>query len=572
MPYVFPKRSLKDGDVLDPQELNEDFIASADLYSGRLDQHNFVTAISPTVAKDAFYETLYAYREVEIDWGDASGGFVSQPYDTDALATGYGAKAIPNDGSWDTLAFNAGDFDTNNMMTVTSGASVLWINAQVQYFWRGWGGTNRHVFSQPFSAVYASGTSDNSTPARVQFAIRINGNIIASTVTGKEMPYDRAVIPAVVTIQKTYSAFNPMDPGPGPQQQYCYDTSALGPEIYPVRISAVVPMPAGTHTVEIVCRRLAVTDRVQPYGVSGGSGEGDFVYATNRQLGVTILPTYAASATTFDSVSVESFESEDTFSSVTIAAERLDVIRDKYNAVKAGALARGSLNHLQLPSMIGSNTQQKTIARSVAPYFASSANKYPGWSSNDTTTSPTGDGWRLIQDSASDELKTGSFTVSEASYLLVFVNLGLVRMEQQGTGFLYDASASETTYYVSPAQWCAFRIGVFENGDSLPVMLKRTEAAVNKFNLAGDFQKTGGEGAHGTSPIASALVQEAMNQAREQANIPLLAIIDVDSGGDYAVGTTFDYIGAYGAVMNDAGYEYTIQNSSIDMIQIKKGS
>jgi hypothetical protein len=566
MPYIFPKRTLKDGDVLDPQELNEDFIASADLYSGRLDQHNFDATIAPTVSKDAFYRTLYAYKLVEIDWGSATTSFTERPYDTDALASSFGALAIPNDGSWDSATFNAGDYDSNNIVTVTSGSSVLWINAQLQYFWRGWGTKFEHDFSQPTTS--GSGTTI-SAPARVQFALRINGNIVASTITGKELPYDRAVIPTIASTQRTISAFtlSSQDPGPGPQQDYAFDTSALGPEIYPVRISAVVPMPAGTNTVEIVCRRLAITRDIDPYGESS-AGKSDFVYVTNRQVSVTVLPTYATSTTTFDSVSVKSFEAEDVISAASLGAERFDPIRDKYNAVAPGALSRGSFNHLQLPSMIGSATQQKTIERSVAPYFASSANKYPGWSSDTVTTSTTGDGWRLIQDSASDELKTGSFTISEASLLIVFANIQLVRMQQENV--VTTTAGLDFSYNTSPAQWCAFRLGVKRNSQPED-MLIRTEAAVNKFNLAGDFTAT----TIATSlseADAIAQVREAMNQAREQVNIPLFAVIDVDTGGDYAIGTVFDYIGAYGAVMNDVGYEYTTQNSNISILHIKKGS
>lgn len=568
MPYIFPKRSLKGGDVLDPQELNEDFIASADLYSGRLDQHNFDATLSPAVSKDAFYETLYAYKLVEIDWGSAT-GFTDRPYDTDAIASGFGALAIPNDGSWDTATFDAGDYDTNNIVTVTAGASVLWINVQLQYFWRGWlADRDGHYFSGPTTT--GSGTA-RSAPARVQFALRINGNIVNSTLTGKELPYDRAVIPAITTAQRNIAAFTASNPGPGPQQDYCYDTTALAPEIYPVRLSAVVPMPAGTHTVEIVCRRLAITDVLSVYGADTSTyrpPEPNFVYVTNRQLSATILPTYATATTTFDSVSVESFEAEDVISATSLGADRFDPVRDKYNAVMPGALSRGSLNHLQLPSMIGSATQQKTIERSVAPYFASSANKYPGWSSDDVTTSTTGDGWRLIQDSASDELKTGSFTISEASLLIVFANIQLVRMQQSKMKAVIDGLHVQNSS--SPAQWCAFRLGVKE--DSQPEnMLKRTEAAVNKFNLAGDFSR-GTDGTGLSGPEAVAQVREAMNQAREQVNIPLFAVIDVDSGGEYPVGTVFDYIGAYGAVMNDIGDEYTTQNSNISILHIKKGS
>jgi hypothetical protein len=578
MPYVFPKRSLKDGDVLDPQELNEDFIAAADLYSGRLDQHNFDATLSPTVSKNAFYDTKYAYKEVEIDWGGATTSFATKPYDTDDIATGFGAKVIPNDGSWDTVTFTSGDYDSNNLLTVTSGTSIYWINAQLQYFWRGWLTSGQHQFSKSAGAI-------KSKPARVQFALRINGNIIDSTITGKELPYDRAVKCIKTTTQRTISVIGGAAPNPlpGPQQEYCYDTSTPGPEIFPIRITAVVPMPAGTNTVEIVCRRLAITDSIDPYAFDATGGNDNNVYVTNRQLSVTVLPTYATATTTFDSVSVEGFEAEDTFSSAAIGAERIDTIRDKYNAVKAGALARGSLNHLQLPSMIGSATQQVHIFRTAPPYAFESQNLYPGWTDPGTgatvTTSTSGTGWRLITDTtgtfaspSGGVLRTGAFTVSEASYLIVFASLGLRSLPKRVIDLNSADPASGIQQFIqTPGGWCAFRIGVLVNGGSVTT-LPYTEAAVNRFNLAGDATFTGTNPASNAN--AESLAEELKQDSHENTNIPLFAVIDVDTGGDYAVGTSFDYIGVYGAAMapvtGTAGY--TIQNSNIEMIQIKKGS
>ena len=50
MPYIFPKRRLRDEDILDPVELNEDFISAADLYSGNIDEHNLKSGLNPDVA------------------------------------------------------------------------------------------------------------------------------------------------------------------------------------------------------------------------------------------------------------------------------------------------------------------------------------------------------------------------------------------------------------------------------------------------------------------------------------------------------------------------------------------
>ena len=146
-------------------------------------------------------------------------------------------------------------------------------------------------------------------------------------------------------------------------------------------------MSAGTHTVELVCRRLALTGSIDPYlnddasgsSASGGNGP-DNVYVSNRQLGVVVLPTYATATTTFDSVTVTGFEAEDIVSAESLGADRVDAVRSKFNAVKPGSLARGAFNNLHLSSMISANTQQATMEGVAPTYAAARLNTYPGWS------------------------------------------------------------------------------------------------------------------------------------------------------------------------------------------------
>ena len=60
MPYIFPKRILRDDDVLDPIELNEDLIPAAELYSGKLNEHNIHNNTSFLATDDMHYKHHYA--------------------------------------------------------------------------------------------------------------------------------------------------------------------------------------------------------------------------------------------------------------------------------------------------------------------------------------------------------------------------------------------------------------------------------------------------------------------------------------------------------------------------------
>jgi hypothetical protein len=582
MPYIFPKRTLKDGDVLDPTELNEDFVASADLYSGRLDQHNFSTAIQPTVAADAYYKSYYAYKEVEIDWG-TTGSWEERPYRTDAIATGFGATQIPNDGSWETLAFSHGDKDASGIMSITAGSSVLWINAQLQYIWRGWERNGTHYFSRPIGSNYTvkgGNLGVNSTPARVQFAIRINGNVIFDALTGKELPYDREAEPVIAEVQRTISVLGtPPSPAPGPQQSYMYDTTAAGPEIFPIRISAVVPMSAGTHTVELVCRRLAVTGRIDPYMNDDAAGSSttttngpDNIYVSNRQLGVVVLPTFATATTTFDSVTVEGFSAEDVISAESLGTDRVDVVRSKLNAVKPGALARGAFNHLHLSSMVGANTQQAEMVGVAPTYANASVNRYPGWSATGAaafTTSDVGTGWRTLRAGTSGtELKTGAFTVNEESTLIIHGNVHLIRVKSEGATTVNTRFSGAAFIAAITGYWCALRIGCEIGSDE--ITFARSEANVNAFNTCGDARAT----AAGSGDFLSLaqLDQLISEQASVHVNVPLYLVLDISATGDYPVGTTFDYFTVYGAIMNDSTHEYRWQFGNLSVLQLKKGS
>ena len=132
MPYIFPRRRLKDGDILDPVDLNDDVIPVVEVYAGGLNEHSFVaggahglsTLIDGSIATNAYYSFYEESRVINPHFGSAAPFGMADR--TDILST----DKIPNDAGWYALPLNdAGDTE----VVVNKGNSVLLVETTVQY-------------------------------------------------------------------------------------------------------------------------------------------------------------------------------------------------------------------------------------------------------------------------------------------------------------------------------------------------------------------------------------------------------------------------------------------------------
>ena len=189
MSFIFPKRVLRKGDVLDPTEMNEDYVPASELYSGNLNAHNFNSSTVFPPATNALFTYSYDQQVVGHNMGEA--GSFSTP-DVGATAD---AVVISNAGTWEHVIST----------TITTGNSTLWITGFVQYFWLFWG-TLKYDYGSAKAHEFASGGEHNppggggeyaslGRPAAVQFALRIDGRIVEWTITGKQNPYESPAIP-----------------------------------------------------------------------------------------------------------------------------------------------------------------------------------------------------------------------------------------------------------------------------------------------------------------------------------------------------------------------------------------
>lgn len=393
MPYIFPKRVLTDGDVLDPIDLNDDIIPVTEIYSGGLNEHNLKGGVTPglrglpeaSIARGAFYNVQTRFKIIDPDIGSPPG-----PFALPQLTNITTADRIPNDAGWHALEL---DSLGNTTATTTDQNAVLWIEAQLQYAVSHKTlktGADLVYFDSPPEAPNTLGGGDgrylgeNSDDvllgtvfgARVQFAIRLDGAVLPWTITGHEDPNQgspRGEKPSVA--YQISSIGELLANAPGPRIEQDSDLGQVGNYIYPIRFGAVVPISAGSHTVEIVARRCQFADQTIPVEFA------DIISVYTRKLVMIEIPQIPRAAATFDSIEVTPFDSE---SPVTQAAfdDSIVASRTKLNAVADGALARGALRDPHLPTpYLALNSVSSTVDNSTTRVF-------PGWPDPASTTVP----------------------------------------------------------------------------------------------------------------------------------------------------------------------------------------
>lgn len=637
MPYIFPKRRLKGSDVLDPSDLNQDFVPVQELLSGQLDAKNFIASdlkSNVTVAEGAYFTPHYTEVEVPVYLGGARGtatttmNFVQSDGATlrvppvgDNLNDAF---IIPNTQAWVSITNNAGNaLET----TFTTGQAVLWITAYVQYVWNGFfepkGGPGIDSDSATYAnsghfdldptefldsdgdqrAPYAyrlreasSGTenkypdrggfhhgSRGERPANVQFAIRVDGRVIEESITGKHGTYDHE--------PKGFRAGESSERKAGQrsfQYKVTYDNAlprpgqripteravGLGPEVLPVRLGCVVPVAPGSHTVEIIARRLRP---LQDQDLKVG----DYVGVFSRRLLAMELPSYSSRATAkIPPPTIPSFESETGITETRLGTNMSQKLQNRLNDIRVSDVARNSLPNTHLPSKVKySNraviTPGMTTTRAGNVYSTGySRARWPGWGARknqvvtgrldgwgETFEDDVGAGWLMLQDGASDYLsiESSELSVADNEFLITMADVNLRRMAPIMSDFVMDRDAADTGewrdylgFYMPHKYldlYAAFAIGYYD-GSNWNIVDAHNPSWINRYNWIhrmGGYRstdvmsgyKTGGTGSTAFMAAEGVLfVPETPVDGRgghtadglQSANIPLFWAIDGANG------------------------------------------
>ena len=522
MPYIFPKRKLQDQDVLDPTELNEDITPSADLYSGNLDEQNFerrtygpdiATDVAPSAAGSAtpilsnsYGNLYYSHKVVDPEWGTPNSYNNPSARNT--------SVRIANTPSWQSI--------DDLSLTIVTGNSRLWVVAHFQYHWAGFEEYGGHHFSYPPEREEGSSSLSEINvakwgryPAMIQFAIRVDGQIIEETKTGLHYPHEKVTLPFKAQRQRDDGETSRTDakkvgsPLPGPGQDGEPNCGGLSAEVGVVRLGSFIPVSPGSHVIDVVGRRLSTTAIHNQGKTSSRSDVNDndatnISYETdnkilvhNRQIFVADFPILAPANSGSASVDAPAFETEDTISEASLGTDRIDAVRYKYNNIQPGALSRGALNNRQMDSRIGyTGTAQLTPTTDPSVFWA----WYPGFGDDTHTTSRSGgSGWYgPLTDGTVSSPPTGSTsstgvlelapssagigTFDGEHVLLLMGNVELHQLNQ------YDPNPTPSAFSSSCNEFCAFCFFIARDGGSA-VQASITEAVVNRdTNLAPDIK------------------------------------------------------------------------------------
>lgn len=500
MPYIFPKRVLADGDVIDPLDLNDDIIPVTEIYSGSLNEHNLKGGSSPGLGglsesqlrSGAFYTIKSTLKKKDPDMGLPPGPF-SRPQVTNLDRL----DRVPNDSVWYALPLNSSG-DTS--ITTTDQSAVIWIEALLQY------AIEPSVMLPPvydssvetgITAKYLSSSADPDRGAifgaRIQFAIRVDGAVLPWTITGHENPYHSAPRGEKPSVAYRISSIGEILPNaPGPRIEQDSDLGQLGSYISPVRFGSVVSVSAGTHTVEIVARRTNFTDQTLPLTVEDIIS----VYMTKTLL--IQIPQIPRASTTFDSIEMKPFDSE---SQLTQSAfdDSIVAARNKLNAVKDGALARGALRDVHLPQpylgtfttfISGSGTQ-------------TTSNVFPGY--NDTTSVNINPGWDVFLQTSVAYTSTGP----SDDTLAIFAEAHVEHLQRApASGEEKDVMGALALVYSTDGgtNWTVIQDSIVYFNNTQDIFFKNTGAS---------------------------LLDRAMS--RVNLNVPTMATVDIGTTGTYTV-------------------------------------
>lgn len=185
MSWKFPKYPMKNTRVPDVDNMNENFLASAQEMAGQLNEHNW--------AKDAFTSAPLATTFFEEDtafvWHSNSVARTIIPF---GLLDGTGVRAdyvfFPERSDWREI--------TESKLSFSSSSCLGWIHASLQFY-------QENANSNPLDWTLC------------QFAIQIDGAVISETITGgTEPPQDRERAPLMWARSEAISLVFPLAPGP----------------------------------------------------------------------------------------------------------------------------------------------------------------------------------------------------------------------------------------------------------------------------------------------------------------------------------------------------------------------
>tara|TARA_Y100000114_G_C11747532_1_gene322446 strand:- start:92 stop:1840 length:1749 start_codon:yes stop_codon:yes gene_type:complete len=541
MPFIFQKRVLQKEDVLDPIELNEDLQTVKVVSGGNLDLEN-IEAFGPQGFKSLAIPAQEAYYK----YHTATNKTVEPSFDTERPLTlndeGVNQPRfdvddppadlflVPNTNSWTVVA--------NTTINITTGQANLWINGWLQYVRNGWSfdpvsfGADGDVATTVtnVSQLGLHHLSNGFFGSRVHFAIRVDGRVVEWTITGKQSIFSRSPL----GMKPVQSLKKDEEKLPGTRVP---DTRAVspGPEVLPIRLGTIFPVEPGSHTIEIVARRLPRRKNVM-------QEKEDVIGVHSRELHVIEMPIHAVQTLSSDvsDKQVFVFESEDPVENSTLGST-VSNLAEENNDLKAGNIRREALFNTQLPSKVVS-CLQTTINNDHEELKA--APHWPGTVLDTVSSSSFGWGWYQLRDASTVLEVVTEERFLDDDIIILMANISLRQLQVRGDQLFKDRFLDA---------FGAFRFGMRDNVTSSgsedwklsPTTGPGSTGYVNSFQWAdalGGFSQFDAFG----GPNSQQFEQFFGPELNVNVDIPLFTVL---RGSDFEPTATKHYIGVFGASM-----------------------
>lgn len=338
--HDFPPASIAPNGAQAPETLNAPWRALAQKMKHLNEQD-----LQENLIVDVDHIHVKAVSDVEAD------RHVVDPY----LLTGFGGHYVPQPLDPDCVEVQ----DTIGWQgiaetTISTGEDVLWCVGQVAYF------------------CSAQDVMQSVYPARVQFALEVDGTVFTESITGHSntnvtAPYE---LYATDHTDKDYSEWDSR------HVERLPDAVGLSGASKSVRVVWSVPVTEGTHTVRLVARRITRVYTPSLTKLNGSDAEIrrdvmvnattlslDNVFVTNRSLAVVRVGGWQGTVGLPEAeFAPEDYQDQDIVTENSLTTNRIIQAENALNGIKPGNVQRGALRHEHLPSITSDAHQETEIS------------------------------------------------------------------------------------------------------------------------------------------------------------------------------------------------------------------
>lgn len=361
MPHTFPTRKLSANEVADPDVLNEQFQPLAHKLGGRVNEQDISATVKSglSVSAGAYYGAHQIKKASSPALTRGGGAY----YANFSAATGDPSATVKDSASWQSLQ-DDGSTPTMALTKTCGEGDILVMIAQNQHF--------------ACNAATPTEAADVNAPVKLQYALRLDGAVISETVTG-------AVVYPDPPPQEWYraersSGANDFD---FRHIQYVQNTVGIPQSVAPSRMIWTTKVSSGSHTVDVVARRIPMSD----YKIDT-DGDGTTVKVFNRRLAILRIKGFSPYSGGIPSVSLTPFEDGQVLDATDITTNGFTALQTTINDLQSAHIERGALRNEHLPSVV--YDPKVTFITPGSP-TAAITGEYPGYGTN-------GAGWSVVAD------------------------------------------------------------------------------------------------------------------------------------------------------------------------------